>query len=181
MRGHARHRARVRGSILNVYNRTTTAGLDCYATNPRGYFDLDLRDPGTRDRFESLRVRRVQDCAAYAPHAVELRYNSLQFRDREFGPRRPGVRRVAVLGDSFTEGQGVREQDAYARVLEGVLNAAGPSWEVLTSGGAARTSGAGQHLEEILEFDPDVVLYAMVLNDCEPSDEFRVRHSYVTE
>src|SRR5688572_16577486 len=57
------------GSILNVYNRRTTAGLDCYATNPRGYFDLDLRDPATRYRFESLRVRRVEDCATYAPHA----------------------------------------------------------------------------------------------------------------
>src|SRR5437867_1299821 len=46
------------GSVLNVYNRTTTAGLDCYPTNPRGYFDLDLRDPATRERFEALRVRR---------------------------------------------------------------------------------------------------------------------------
>src|SRR5437667_285648 len=111
------------GSVLNVYNRTNTAGLDCYPTNPRGYFDLDLREPATRARFESLRVRRVEDCAAHAPHAVELRYNSLQFRDREPGTKRPGTRRVAVLGDSFTEGQGVKEEDAYPRGLERAMRA----------------------------------------------------------
>ena len=100
------------GSVLNVYNRTNTAGLDCYPTNPRGYFDLDLREPATRARFELLRVRRVEDCAAHAPHAVELRYNSLQFRDREPGTKRPGTRRVAVLGDSFTEGHGIWSSDS---------------------------------------------------------------------
>ena len=49
--------------------------------------------------------------ARRAPYAVEFRYNSLRFRDAEFGPKRPGVRRVMVLGDSFTEGQGVKEPD----------------------------------------------------------------------
>jgi lysophospholipase L1-like esterase len=170
------------GSVLNVYNRTNTAGLDCYPTNPRGYFDLDLRDPATRQRFESLHVRRVEDCAAYAPHAVELRYNSLQFRDREPGPKRPGIRRVAVLGDSFTEGQGVKEEDAYPRVLERELNAAGGGWEVLNFGRrGADFPELDNTFAELLEFDPDVVVYGMGLNDSEPSDEFRARHAFVTE
>jgi lysophospholipase L1-like esterase len=170
------------GTVLNVYNRTTTAGLDCYPTNPRGSFDLDLRDLATRQRFESLRVRRVQDCVAYAPYAVELRYNSLQFRDREPGPRRPGVRRVAVLGDSFTEGQGVNEAEAYPRGLERALNAGAGGWEVLNFGRrGADFPELDNTFEEILEFDPDVVVYGMGLNDCEPSDEFRARHSFVTE
>jgi len=169
------------GSVLNVYNRTTTAGLDCYPTNPRGYFDLDLRDPTTRQRFESLHVRRLEDCAAYAPHAIELRYNSLQFRDREPGPRRAGVRRVAVFGDSFTEGQGVREADTYARVLERALNARGGAWEVLNFGRrGADFPELDATFEELLAFEPDVVVYGMGLNDCEPSDEFRARHAFVT-
>jgi lysophospholipase L1-like esterase len=169
------------GPVLNVYNRATTAGLDCYPTNPRGYFDLDLRDPATRDRFESLRVRRVDDCAAYAPYAVELRYNSLQFRDREPGPRTPGVRRLAVLGDSFTEGQGVNEEDTYPRALERALNRTGASWEVLNFGRrGADFPALRDTFEELLEFDPDVVLYGMVLNDSEPSDALRARHPFVT-
>lgn len=171
------------GPVLNVYNRTTTAGLDCYPTNPRGYFDLDLRDPVTRQRFESLRVRRVDDCAAHSPYAVELRYNSLQFRDREPGPRRPGIRRVAVLGDSFTEGQGVKEADTYPRGLEQALNASTEAgWEVLNFGRrGADFPELDDTFEEILAFDPDVVVYAMGLNDCLPSDEFRARHAFVTE
>jgi hypothetical protein len=169
------------GPVLNVYNRTNTAGLDCYPTNPRGYFDLDLRVPATRERFESLRVRRVEDCAAYAPYAVELRYNSLQFRDREPGPKRPGVRRVAVLGDSFTEGQGVKEEDAYPRALERALNGPVASWEVLNFGRrGADFPALRDTFEELLEFEPDVVVYGMTLNDCEPSDALRARHPFVT-
>jgi lysophospholipase L1-like esterase len=170
------------GSVLNVYNRANTVGLDCYPTNPDGYFDLDLRDPATRQRYDSLRVRRVEDCAAYAPHAVEFQYNSLQFREREPGPRAPGVRRVAVLGDSFTEGQGVKEADTYVRGMERALRAsAGGEWEVLNFGRrGADFPALDDTFRELLRFDPDVVVYALTLNDCEPSPAFRDRHAWIT-
>jgi lysophospholipase L1-like esterase len=170
------------GNVLNVYNRQMTAGLDCYPSDPGGYFDLDLRDEATRERFEALGVRRVEDCAQYAPHAVDLRYNSLQFRDREPPPRRAGVRRVAVLGDSFTEGQGVKEEDAYPRVLERALNASGGGWEVLNFGRRGADFPEIEHaFEEAMAHDPDVVVYGMLLNDCETSPKFRARHPFVTE
>lgn len=170
------------GNVLNVYNREMTAGLDCYPSDPRGYFDLDLRDGATRARFEALGVRRVEDCAQYAPHAVDLRYNSLQFRDREPPPRTPGVRRVAVLGDSFTEGQGVKEEDAYPRVLERALNASGGGWEVLNFGRRGADFPEIEHaFDEALAHDPDVIVYGMLLNDCETSPEFRARHRWVTQ
>jgi lysophospholipase L1-like esterase len=170
------------GRLINVYNRRMTAGLDCYPTNPRGYFPLDLSDPATRERFEALRVRRVAQCASYAPYAVELTYNSLQFRDQEPGPRRPGVRRVAVLGDSFTEGQGVKERDAYPRVLETVLNGSeGPKWEVLNfARRGADFPALYDNFMQLLAYDPDIVIYGMVLNDCEQSRAFRARHAFVT-
>jgi lysophospholipase L1-like esterase len=169
------------GNVLNVYNRKMTAGLDCYPSNPRGYFDLDLRDRPTLARFESLGVRRVENCAQYAPHAVELRYNSLQFRDREPAPPRAGVRRVVVLGDSFTEGQGVKEEDTYPRILEAALNVSGASWEVLNFGRRGADFPALENLfDEALAQDPDVVVYGMVLNDCETSAAFRARHPFVT-
>jgi len=170
------------GRLINVYNRRMTVGLDCYPTNPRGYFTLDLRDPATRERFEALRVQRVEQCASYAPYAVELTYNSLQFRDQEPGPRRPGVRRVAVLGDSFTEGQGVNERDAYPRVLETVLNGSeSPKWEVLNFGRrGADFPALYDNFKELLASDPDIVIYGMVLNDGEQSSTFRARHAFVT-
>src|SRR5688572_26352957 len=95
--------------------------LDCYPSNPRGYFDIDLRDAAVRRRYEAQGVENVGAVAARAPFAVEIRYNALWFRDREAGPRRPGTVRVVVLGDSFTEGQGVKESDTAVRRLETAL------------------------------------------------------------
>lgn len=158
-------------------------GLDCYPSNPRGYFDVDLRDEATRTRYRDAGVSRVDAVARRAPFAVELRFNSLRFRDAEFGPRRPGVRRVMVLGDSFTEGEGVKAADAYPRVLEGLLNAAEPGrWEVL---GCGRRGADFPELyasfEKILAYDPDVVVYGMVLNDPLQSPRFHARQAYLND
>jgi lysophospholipase L1-like esterase len=164
--------------VLTPSNRLFTVSLDCYPTNPRGYFDVDLHGATTLERFKALRVRRVGDCAARAPYAVELRYNSLQFRDREPGPRRPGVRRVVVLGDSFTEGQGVKEPDVYPRVLERALDGQEPgAWEVLNFGHrGADFPALYDNFELVLGFEPDVVVYGMTLNDCEQAPAFRARY-----
>src|SRR5713101_525996 len=83
--------------------------LDCYPSNPRGYFDIDLRAPAVRRRYEALGVAGIEAVAVRAPFAVEFRYNSLFFREREIGPKPAGAIRVVLLGDSFTEGQGVKE------------------------------------------------------------------------
>ena len=69
--------------------------LDCYPSNPRGYFDVDLRDPAVRRRYEEQGVENVGAVAARAPLAVEFRYNALWFRDRDVGPHRPGAVGVA--------------------------------------------------------------------------------------
>src|SRR5687768_17045225 len=122
-------------SPFHLSNRRVSLALDCYPSNPRGYFDVDLRDAGRRQDYDARRVRGLEQTWSRTPFAVELRFNSLQFRDEEFGPRRPGVRRVAVLGDSFTEGQGVKEADTYPRRLEALLNEADPGgWEVMNWG-----------------------------------------------
>jgi hypothetical protein len=88
-------------------NARWTLLLDCYPTNPRGYFDIDLRQPASRELYFSVAPLRFDAVARRAPWAVESRYNELRFRDAPLGPKTPGVRRVMVLGDSFTEGQGV--------------------------------------------------------------------------
>jgi lysophospholipase L1-like esterase len=167
----------------HLSNRRVSLALDCYPTNPRGYFDVDLRDPEQRSRYDARHVRGVDEVWSRTPFAVELRFNRLQFRDAEFGPRRPGVRRVAVLGDSFTEGQGVKEADTYPRRLEALLNAADPGrWEVLNWGRrGADFPGLYDTFEQLLEYDPDVVVYGMFLNDAEQSEAFRARHLFVNE
>jgi len=157
--------------------------LDCYPTNPRGYFDLDLRDEATRERFRWMAPVRLDAVARRAPWAVEFHYNALRFRDVELGPKPPGVRRVMVLGDSFTEGQGVKEADTYPRRLEALLNAAGTDrWEVRNCGRRATDFPDLYALfEQILPFAPDVIVYGMVLNDADRSPEFQARQTYVND
>src|SRR5262249_37844382 len=113
-----------------------------------------------------------------APFAVEFRYNALCYRDREFGPRRTGVRRVAVIGDSFTEGQGVKEGDVYPRVLERLLEQAEPGrWEVYNFGHRnADVPELSERFAEAVRFEPDVLIYGMVLNDADQAEWFRSRN-----
>jgi lysophospholipase L1-like esterase len=147
-----------------------TIALLAYPTDPRHYFPLDLRDAATRRRYEELGVRHLAEVVPASPHALEFRFNSLGLRGAEPPPHRPGAVRVAVVGDSFTLGWGVREEDAGPVVLDGLLRAQG--YEVLNCGRA----GADFPLltsvfEKALRVEPDVVVYAMVLNDPDRSDQ----------
>ena len=169
--------------FAHVANGRRTLFLDCYPDNPRLYFDTDLRDPATRSHFRAAGIQRVDEIAFRAPWAVECRYNALRFRDAELGPKPPGVRRVMVLGDSFTEGQGVKEPDTLAKVLERLLNSKEPGrWEVRNCGRRATDFPAlYEAFEQILPYDPDLVIYAMVLNDPERSAELEARQSYLND
>ncbi len=151
-------------------NGRRTVLLDCYPLNPRRYFDIDLRDPSTRERYRQMGVNRVDLMLPRTPFAVERRYNSLRFRGPEIPPKKPGVVRVAVIGDSFTEGMGVKEEDAYPRVLDHLLE--GETVEVLNCGRRGYDFPALYDLfEDALALDPDVVIYGMVLNDADRSEE----------
>jgi lysophospholipase L1-like esterase len=152
-----------------VFTPGRTVLLDCYPANPRGSFDVDLRDPATLARYAALGVRRVEAAAARAPFCVEFRYNSARYRGPEIPARRPGILRVIALGDSFTEGQGVREDQVWPRVLGAGLDVARPGrYEVINAGRRASDfpdlRGA---FDEVLQFQPDVVVYAMVPNDAQ--------------
>ncbi len=157
--------------------------LDCYPTNPRAYFTTDLRTAAARQRYLHLAPRRYDAVAQRAPWAVEFGYNSGGFRGPEVPPKRPGVLRVAVLGDSFTEGQGVEEPDTYPRRLEKLLNAVEPArFEVLNFGRRATDFPALYDVfETILSLAPDVIVYGMTPNDPERSAAFEARQNYVND
>jgi hypothetical protein len=171
------------GALAHVANGRRTLFLDCYPDNPRGYFDIDLRDPATRERYRRQGVQRVDAVAFRAPWAVECRYNSLRFRDAEIGPKPAGVLRVMVLGDSFTEAQGVKEEDTLPRVLQRRLDGAEPGrWEVRNCGRRATDFPAlFEAFEQLLAYEPDVVLYAMVLNDAARPPAFEARQAYLND
>ena len=166
-----------------IANGRRSVMLDCYPENPGGYFDIDLRDPATLDRYLRLGVTRAAAVAQRAPFAVEFKYNALRYRDVEFGARRPGVRRVLVLGDSFTEGWGVKEKDTYPRRLEALLNREEPNgWEVLNCGRrGADFPGLFDLFEQVEALEPDVLVYGMVLNDAARSAAYEARQPYLND
>jgi lysophospholipase L1-like esterase len=157
--------------------------LDCYPSNPRGYFDIDLRAPDSRERYRSIAPHRFEAVARLHPWAVLTEYNHLRFRDLPPTPKREGVTRIVLFGDSFTEGQGVKETDTLARVLERKLNAEEPGrYEVRNCG--RRGLDFPELLEPFetsLQYEPDLLVYALVLNDAARPPEFQARQSYVND
>ena len=98
--------------------------------------------------------------------------NSKGLRDREFAyEKRDGIKRIIVLGDSFTFGYGVQAEETFSKVLERILNAEGggdETWEVLNMG-VGSTGTAQQYalfLKEGIKYDPDFV----VLCFCQAND-----------
>jgi hypothetical protein len=96
--------------------------------------------------------------------------NHAGFRGREFSADKPaGVYRIAIVGDSFTFGNGVRQEDRYSDVLQRELPA---HIEVLNFG----TAGANtpEHLDTVTrllqEVHPDFILLQWYVNDVEDDD-----------
>ncbi len=105
---------------------------------------------------------------------VSYRFNSLGFRGPDYAiPAPPGTFRILALGDSYTMGVGVHEQDTFAAQLENRLNSAAGvrgqpiRYEVINAG-----VGGYSTREERLSYElfssaymPRVVLLTMVYND----------------
>lgn len=153
-------------------------GLDVYPDDPRGYFPLDLRDEGTRRRWRERGLAEdIDERWERTPHAVSFRYTEELCRGPAIEPPPSGQPRVVVIGDSFTEGQGVRERDTYAAVLDRRLDA-----QVINCG---RRGYDFPDLRELFErhlpLEPDVVLYGMILNDPQQSEAFHARQAYLDD
>src|SRR5438445_129949 len=98
-------------------------------------------------------------------HQSQISTNRLGYRDRELGPKDPDRYRIAVIGDSFTWGQGVEAEERFSNLIGGVL---GPHYEVLNFGIPGHDMP--QHLEvldQVLPMHPDFVLLQLYINDFE--------------
>lgn len=73
--------------------------------------------------LDTKRYKLMKANAAVTAWGKELRTNEFGFRDRPIGPKKPGERRMVVLGDSFTVSAGVDFEDIYTARLEKKLGA----------------------------------------------------------
>lgn len=102
---------------------------------------------------------------AERPTVSSLSFNTLGFREREIGPKRADRYRIAVVGDSYTWGQGLEERERFSNVLEALL---GPHFEVLNFGVPGHTMREDlEELDQVLALSPDFVLLQMYINNFE--------------
>lgn len=126
------------------------------------WFDLGYRAARARPDDDRRLARPEFD--------VRVVTNRLGFREPRLpAPKAAGERRVVVLGDSFTQGYGVAEDEAYPRRLERLLQAADPADRIaVVNLGVPGTSPHDYlgHLEDPgLAYAPDVVLVGVMAND----------------
>jgi lysophospholipase L1-like esterase len=101
---------------------------------------------------------------------VRVVTNALGFRDARLpSPKPAGAFRVVALGDSFTQGYGVEEPEAYPRRLERLLSARMPdrTVEVVNLGvpGTSPRDYVSHLADPGLAYHPDLVLVGVMAND----------------
>jgi lysophospholipase L1-like esterase len=101
---------------------------------------------------------------------IPFRTNSYGMRDEEPRPvEDTRVRRIVVLGDSYTSGYGLSSEDSYPNVLEKLLNrdSTDPPFEVLNLGVSGYTTRdeAAVLRHRAMVWDPEFVVVGYVLND----------------
>jgi len=101
---------------------------------------------------------------------VEYSINALGLRDREITLAKPGgVKRILMLGDSFTEGDGVKSSETFSSQLQRMLDtaSAGQRWEVINAG-VGSYSPLLEYLyltRQGLQLNPDLVILNFDLSD----------------
>jgi lysophospholipase L1-like esterase len=96
--------------------------------------------------------------------------NSQGFRDVEFSPKKPSSAfRIICLGDSWTFGANVDQEDAYPQRLGALLRQEFPQadFEVFNLGVLGYSSYQGLELlrRGVLDMDPDLVVIGFAMND----------------
>lgn len=106
----------------------------------------------------------------------EPRKNSYGWRDREYDrDKEEGVMRIACMGDSVTEGYRVELEDTFPKLLES--NFAEDNMghvEVMNIGilGFATEENLAT-LDDVLDFNPDVIVYQFGLNDIKDFEYYK--------
>ncbi|MGD8854370.1 MAG: SGNH/GDSL hydrolase family protein [Gammaproteobacteria bacterium] len=134
---------------------------------------MDVYSPVEREQDRTVLLRQFWPTIPQSLEnnpVWEVSLNSLGFRDVEFTPEKdPSVFRIVCLGDSWTFGANVDQQDAYPQRLSALLKQEFPDadFEVLNLGVFAYTSHQGLLLlsKEIERLQPDILLIGFAMND----------------
>jgi hypothetical protein len=104
--------------------------------------------------------------------------NHWGFREKEFSLKPPSdTYRIAVVGDSFTYGQGISVKDRFSNILEQRLNGNGGRYEVLNFGrpGTETVDHVEILRDVVLDAEPNYVLLQWFINDVDGNSSDRPR------
>lgn len=96
--------------------------------------------------------------------------NSMGLRDREYGPKQAGEKRILALGDSFLFGAVWDANQTFVKVLERELNKHSTTqYSVINTGvsGYGSYEEAKFHARDSPALAPDIVMYFFYMNDIE--------------
>ncbi len=98
--------------------------------------------------------------------------NALGLRGAALGPKAEGTQRLVAIGDSFTYGHGVQDDETYPAVVERLLRARGHDVEVVNAGvpGYSTDQAYTWALRDGLALAPDLLLVGVHCSDV--SDNF---------
>jgi hypothetical protein len=107
---------------------------------------------------------------------MEVKTNSLGFRDKEYDLSEKDVKKILLLGDSFVFGHGINMEDHFATRLEGLLHQSSENFMVINAG-----VGGWGTLQEITYakdnfdlFSPDIIVITFSGND--PQNDFGFKY-----
>lgn len=126
-----------------------------------------LINPGGKDVYE-VQTRM------HAYKKVSCLISEQGFRDRPIPVKEPDEKRVLLLGDSFTMGHAVDEEDTISRILETKIRTQRNSGNITVINGGMNAAGPFQALgmlkERGMKLEPDfVVLQLFLFNDLDDS------------
>ena len=110
--------------------------------------------------------------------------NSEGMRDREFSIIKPKESiRIAVLGDSFSFGSGIKNVNvSYPKLLESKLNRPNENYEILNFGLPGKNTEDEIRIlkEKALKYSPDIVIIGYTLNDMKNVDASVSEYKFIT-
>ena len=132
-----------------------------------------LQEEGPLDRYSPLlgweKNPGSERLIVRPEFTIHLKINAHGLRGPDRDYQKPaGVRRVLLLGDSFTAGYYAEEEQTLRAVLEAELNARCSSrWEVINGGTGAYSTDQELlfYTSEGVRYDPDVVVLLFYYND----------------
>lgn len=184
---------------LLVLSLSAAAALGCAEVMFRWHTEREFADRLSEHTGNLVAVRSPQ-IFAFKPnasgvltgsidstHTFTYRTNAHGLRDRDHAAKPPGTKRVLVIGDSYTWGYAVAEDEAYPQVASRMLHDRQPSAiDVINAGVPDYNSRQERELLATLLpiYQPDAVVLGYVVNDAEPPTAMPVppedtyRHAY---